>query len=88
VKVVFDTSVVVAALLPKHISHAACFVDLQAAKSRHIQGHLSTHSLAELYSVLTRMPGQPRITPQEAKILINGCTGYLQTIPLETADYK
>jgi predicted nucleic acid-binding protein len=88
VKVVFDTSVIVAALLPKHTSHAACFVHLQAARSRQIHGHLSTHSLAELYSVLTRMPGQPRIMPQEAKILINGCMGYLQAILLETADYE
>ncbi|MBW4551104.1 MAG: hypothetical protein KME35_08340 [Aphanocapsa sp. GSE-SYN-MK-11-07L] len=28
-----------------------------------IQGYLSTHSLAEVYSVMTRMPSQPRISP-------------------------
>jgi predicted nucleic acid-binding protein len=88
VKVLFDTSVIIAASLPEHPSHAPCFVQLQAAKSGQFQGCLSTHSLAELYSVLTRMPSQPRMSPHEAKILIDRCLQYLQAIPLETVDYQ
>lgn len=87
-KVLFDTSVIIAASLPKHLSHAPCFVQLQAAKSGQYRGCLSTHSLAELYSVLTWMPSQPRMSPQEVKLLIDKYLQYLQAIPLETADYQ
>jgi predicted nucleic acid-binding protein len=88
VKVLFDTSVIIAALLPKHPNHAPCFAQLQTAESKQIQGYLSTHSLAEVYSVMTRMPSQPRISPQEVKILIARCLQYLAAVPLETTDYQ
>jgi predicted nucleic acid-binding protein len=88
VKVLFDTSVMIAALLPKHQSHSACFTQLQAAQSGQIQGCLSTHSLAELYSVMTRMPIQPRMSPKEANTLLDRCLQYLDAVPLEVADYK
>ncbi|MBW4583004.1 MAG: PIN domain-containing protein [Tildeniella nuda ZEHNDER 1965/U140] len=87
-KVLFDTSVIIAASLPKHPSHAPCFVQLQAAKLSQIQGCLSTHSLAELYSVMTRMPSQPRMAPQAARTLVESYLQYLEAIPLETADYQ
>ncbi len=87
-KVLFDTSVIIAASLPKHPNHAPCFVQLQAAKLSQIQGCLSTHSLAELYSVMTRMPSQPRMSPQEARTLIESYLPYLKAIPLGTADYQ
>jgi predicted nucleic acid-binding protein len=70
VKVLFDTSVIVAASLPQHLNHTPCFIQLQEAKTAQIQGYLSTHSLAELYSVLTRMPSQPRMSPQDVKRLL------------------
>jgi predicted nucleic acid-binding protein len=88
VKVLFDTSVVIAALLPKHPSHIPCFAQLQAAELSHIQGYLSTHSLAEIYSVMTRMPSQPRISPQEAKTLLERCLQCLEAVSLETVDYQ
>ncbi len=87
-KVLFDTSVIVAASLSQHPSHAPCFIHLQAAKLAQIKGYLSTHSLAELYSVLTRMPSQPRISPQDAKRVIENHLQYLETVVLEQADYQ
>jgi predicted nucleic acid-binding protein len=88
VNFLFDTSVIVAALLPQHPSHPPCFIHLQAAKSAQIKGYLSTHSLAELYSVLTRMPSQPRISPQNAKRLIENNLQYLETVVLDRTDYQ
>jgi predicted nucleic acid-binding protein len=88
VKALFDTSVIIAVLLPKHPSHAPCFAQLQAAELNQIQGYLSTHSLAEVYSVMTRIPSQPRISPQEAQLLLERCLQYLKAVPLETADYR
>ena len=86
--VLFDTSVVVAAVLPQHPSHYPCFIQLRAAKLAQLTGYLSTHSLAELYSVLTRMPSQPRISPQDAKRLIENNLKYLETVVLDQADYQ
>ncbi len=86
--VLFDTSVIVAASLPQHPSHTPCFIQLQAAKVAQIKGYLSTHSLAELYSVLTRMPSQPRIRARDAKRLIESQLQYLETVVLEQADYQ
>jgi len=88
VKALFDTSVIIAALLPKHPSHTPCFAQLQAAELSQIQGYLSTHSLAEIYSVMTRIPSQPRISPQEAQLLIESCLRFLKVISLEAADYQ
>ena len=86
--VLFDTSVIVAASLPQHPSHSPCFIQLQAAKLAQIKGYLSTHSLAELYSVLTRMPSQPRISARDAKRLIESHLQYLETVVLDQADYQ
>jgi predicted nucleic acid-binding protein len=88
VKVLFDASVTIAALLPKHQRHSSCFVQRQAAQSGQIQGCLSTHSLAELYSVMTRMSIQPRMSPQVGNTLLERCLQYLDAIPLDTADYR
>jgi predicted nucleic acid-binding protein len=88
VNTLFDTSVIIAASLPQHPNHAPCFIQLQAAKTAQIQGCLSTHSLAELYSVLTRMPSQPRMSPQEVQRLIESYLQHLKTVPLEQTDYQ
>ncbi len=86
--VLFDTSVIIAASLPQHPSYPPCFIQLQAAKVAQIKGYLSTHSLAELYSVLTRMPSQPRISARDAKRLIDNNLQYLETVVLDQADYQ
>jgi predicted nucleic acid-binding protein len=88
VKVLFDTSVIIAASLPQHPSHIPCFSQLQAVKTSQIHGYLSTHSLAELYSVLTRMPSKPRMSPQAVDLLISRLLKYLKAVPLEQSDYQ
>ncbi|GAP95472.1 type II toxin-antitoxin system VapC family toxin [Leptolyngbya sp. NIES-2104] len=87
-KVLFDTSVIVAASLPKHPNHSSCFIQLQAAKSGQIEAYISTHTLAEAYSVLTRMPSQPRMSPSDAKALLSAHLSYIQAISLELRDYQ
>jgi predicted nucleic acid-binding protein len=88
VKILLDTSVIIAASLPQHPSHEPCFVELQATRTSQVHGYLSTHSLAELYSVLTRMPSQPKISPKEAKLLIERHLEHLETLTLERSDYQ
>ncbi len=49
-RVMFDSSVIVAALVVSHESHTACVLRLNQALQQNIQGVISTHSLSEIYS--------------------------------------
>jgi predicted nucleic acid-binding protein len=87
VKVLFDTSILVAGSLTQHPSYDPCFAQLKAAQVGQIQGYLSTHSLAETYSVLTRLPIQPRLTPSYAESVILNLLRFLEPISIDSADY-
>lgn len=65
-----DTSVAVAVLFGSHPSHAAV---LEALGDR--PAVLTAHSLAETYSVLTRLPGDARVSPPDAARLIDANFG-------------
>ncbi len=87
-KVLFDTSVLVSALIVNHPKHSVCFPMLQAAESKQIQGFISTHTLAETYSVITRLPIQPRISSPQAHSIIVDVLQYIEAIPLLANDYQ
>jgi predicted nucleic acid-binding protein len=86
-KCLFDTSVLVAAILTGHTRHAICLPMLQQAQARQIDGLATTHTLAELYSVLTRIP-QTRISPALAQELIRDNLQTFELIPLSAEDYN
>jgi predicted nucleic acid-binding protein len=88
VNVLFDTSVIFAAMISSHPSHSPCFQAVDAARSGNVQGYLSTHSLAEFYSISTRYPIQPKVSPQEAEALIVDMLGYLQLVTLTPSVYQ
>jgi predicted nucleic acid-binding protein len=88
VKILFDTSVIVAAALVQHPAHTPCFAALQQVQTSQHQGYLSNHSLAEMYSVLTQMPDQSKMTPQNVQRLIDRHLQFLETITLEKFDYQ
>ncbi len=46
----------VAAFEVSHPRHTVCLPWLQQAQTEQIQGLIATHTLAEVYSVLTRLP--------------------------------
>ncbi|MEI7911517.1 MAG: PIN domain-containing protein [Verrucomicrobiota bacterium] len=69
-KVCFDTSTLVAALLQQHPHHAVAFPRLQAVKAGSVQGHLTTHCLAELFATLTALPLKPRLLPADVDRII------------------
>jgi predicted nucleic acid-binding protein len=84
----FDTSVLVASCVETH-SH---FAQADAAVARVLagrdKGFLSMHSIAEMFSTLTRLPLQPRIPPFEASQLITSTImPHFKTIPLTERDY-
>lgn len=62
---VLDTSVAVPYLVRSHTAHLVV--------RRHVGGRtvrLTGHSLAETYSVLTRLPGDARVAPPDAAALL------------------
>jgi predicted nucleic acid-binding protein len=85
-KYLFDTSVLVAAIMTGHQSHVLCLPLLQKAQARQIDGLISTHTLAELYSVLTRIP-QTKISPSLAQNLIEDNLKAFEFISLNDEDY-
>lgn len=65
-RVLPDTSLMVASLLKNHVHHGRAIHWLQRVVSREIVGVLAAHSLAEIYSTLTRMPLPNRLPPELA----------------------
>lgn len=78
----FDTSVLIAASCPHHAQHEASLDRLATADAR--GGSCAAHSLAELYSVLTRIPPPFRVPP-EAALQISQHTGKRFTVVTLTA---
>lgn len=65
-KVGIDTSVFVAAIVASHRHHARARCWLHAVERGHLEGLASWHAMSETWSVLTRLPVTPRITPLAA----------------------
>jgi predicted nucleic acid-binding protein len=83
----FDTSVLIAAIIEKHPRHEESFHWLKAAVNGKIGFVISAHTLAELFSVLTGMPASPRISPSQAKLLIEKNTETAKVIEISARDY-
>lgn len=60
---------------------------MQQVRNRAIYGYISTHSLAELYSVLTRLPLPTKIGSQQACDGIKNNLNYFEFIDLDSNDY-
>jgi predicted nucleic acid-binding protein len=69
-KTLFDTSVVIAALVESHPMHERAFPWLKQAKEKQFELIVASHTLAELYAVLSTLPLKPRISPSVAWRLI------------------
>lgn len=87
-KVYFDTSALIAALveqLPHHEAALACL----ASACRNHDAVTSTHTLAETYATLTVLPLPRRIQPAEARlIVIESLQKKLAILPLSTRIYE
>ena len=88
-QVFFDTSVLVAAMVAAHPMHDRAFFWLKKTKAKEIGFVVCTHTLAELYAVLTRLPVRPKISPGTAARLIRENVEAIATIvALSSADYR
>jgi predicted nucleic acid-binding protein len=81
----FDTSVLVSAFWGDHPGHRASlelFVGANPSTSA-----CAVHSLAETYSVLTRLPIRPVISPDQSYMLVEQMHGRLALVALDGSEY-
>lgn len=87
-KILFDSSVLLAAFVEPHPKHKSALSFLIKAKNKEFQLLVSAHSILEIYSVLTSAPFNPKITPIIAKQLIeNNIRNIAEIIYLADEDY-
>ena len=88
-RLLLDASVLVAALVDTHPAHSRVFAWLSRARSGGAELIVASHTLAELYAVLTAYPVWPRIAPATAQRLISDSVlAMVEVVPLSTADYQ
>jgi predicted nucleic acid-binding protein len=85
VKAFLDTSILVPAFYTDHIHHAASFALLEKCQPRDFC--CAAHTLAEVYSSLTRMPPPKRRSPEEAMLYLAGLKSKLTLIALDPEEY-
>jgi predicted nucleic acid-binding protein len=81
----FDTSVLVPVFYGDHIHHKAS-LDL-FIKFDKATGYCGAHSLAEVYSTLTRMPGKHRVSAEQAMLFVGSIRERLTIIALDGDEY-
>jgi len=87
-RVIYDTSVLVPALVAPHPQHAAARGCLAKAHATRHKMLVCSHTLAECYSVLTSLPVRPRIPPGTALHLIEESVRRAATVvDLNADDY-
>ncbi|HWD19923.1 MAG TPA: PIN domain-containing protein [Verrucomicrobiae bacterium] len=87
-KAFLDTNVLVAAVIQIHESHHKAFAVLDRVQNGKDHGFVSAHSLAEIYSVLTRLPQNQRHSPEQALLSIEeNVLKYFKIVSLSGMDY-
>ena len=88
-RTLFDTSVLVSALVDQLVNHEAALDALDRYGLGEHEGYCSAHTLAECYATLTALPLQTRIVPGEAVMLVEeNIVGRLSVVDLSVDDYR
>jgi predicted nucleic acid-binding protein len=88
-KTLFDTSVLVAAIVEPHPMHSRALPWLQRAKAGDFAFFVASHTLAELYAVLTALPLKPMISPSTAwRLIHDNIEISAKIISLSPSDYQ
>jgi len=83
----FDSSLVVPALVELHPEHERALPWLDKVAEGQIEGAMGTHTLAEVYSTLTVLPISPRISPRMASEMMRESLAKVQLVSLTASDY-
>jgi predicted nucleic acid-binding protein len=81
-----DTTVLVAASDAGHPHHAACIALLGSL--RRGAAYCALHSYAELYAVLSGMPGRPRLRPTDVDAVIGRLDRVFTPVALTRREYR
>jgi predicted nucleic acid-binding protein len=84
-KAFFDTSALVPVFYGDHVHHLASLRRFLAFDPS--TGCCGAHSLAEVYSTLTRMPGKYRISGEQAMLFLGDLRERLSLITLDGEEY-
>lgn len=87
-RVIFDTSSLIPALVKAHPKHPAAHSCLKRAIKKEFEFLIAAHSLAECFAVLTTIPVSPRILPNTAiHLLEKNVRNHAKVISLSAANY-
>ena len=84
-KAFFDTSVLIPVFLEDHEHHEASLAAFLAAEKK--RACCAAHSLAEVYSALTRMPGKHRLSGDQVLLFLQTIRERLAVIDLDAREY-
>lgn len=88
-RILLDTSVLVAAMVEAHPAHERSLIWLKRVTNASDTGLIAAHSLAEVYAVLTTLPVQPPISSTDAMQLIqHNLIDKLEVVVLSAQDYS
>jgi predicted nucleic acid-binding protein len=88
-KILFDTSVLVAAIVEPHPMHRRALPWLQRVKTGRAAFFVASHTLAELYAVLTTLPLKPKISHSTAwRLIHDNVETAAKIISLSSSDYR
>ena len=88
-KTLFDTSVIIAALVESHPMHERAFPWLKQAKEKKLELIVASHTLAELYAVLSTLPLKPRISSSVAwRLIKENIESISKILSLTPAEYS
>jgi len=85
VKAFLDTSVLIAAFYGDHQHHDRSLVLFASQKKS--MAATAAHCLAEVYAVVTGMPGRIRASPHEALLFLNDVRERLTLVHLDQQEY-
>jgi predicted nucleic acid-binding protein len=88
-KILFDTNVLIAAIIKTHSHHSIALPWLKKAKRKEITAVIGVHSRVEIYAILTRLPIYPKISPALAEqFILQDILPHFEVIELSRDDYR
>jgi predicted nucleic acid-binding protein len=88
VRVLFDTSTLIAAFIDSHPAHAPAAARWQKAKAKVDAGLIAMHSIAELYAILTTLPQARLPAAMVQRIILQDVLDSLEVVALTPDDYR
>jgi predicted nucleic acid-binding protein len=87
VRLTLDSNCLVAAVLPWHEHHQATRASLRGFARRRAEVVLAAHSLVEASAVLTRLPGNQKLSSLDALAVLEANWGGCETVALTAEEH-